>query len=40
MQLLQILFLILALAFVARFWKTENIKLVLLAFFFLCMGTV
>lgn len=40
MQLLQTLFLILCLASVARFWKTENTKLVVLAFFFLCMAAV
>lgn len=40
MQLLQILFLILFLASIARFWKTENIKLVVIAFFFLCMAVV
>lgn len=40
MQLLQILFLILFLVSIARFWKTENMKLVALAFFFLCMGIV
>ena len=40
MQLLQALFLILCLVSVARFWKTEDVKLIVLAFFFLCMGTV
>ena len=40
MQLLQFLFLILFLAFIVRFWKTENTKLLVLAFFFLTMGTV
>ncbi len=40
MQLLQTLFLILFCASVARFWKTENTKLVALAFFFLCMAVV
>lgn len=40
MQLLQTLFLILCLASVAWFWKTENTKFVLLAFFFLCMAAV
>lgn len=40
MQLLQTLFLILFLAFIARFWKTENIKLLVLAFFFLAIGIV
>lgn len=40
MQLLQALFLVLALAHVVRFWKTENVKTALLAFFFLCMGAV
>ena len=40
MQLLQILFLILFLVSIVRFWKTENIKLVVLAFFFLCMAAV
>lgn len=40
MQLLQTLFLILYLACVARFWKTENTKLAVLAFFFLCMAVV
>lgn len=40
MHLLQTLFFILCLASVARFWKTENTKFVVLAFFFLCMGVV
>lgn len=40
MLLLQTIFLILFLAFIARFWKTENIKLFVLAFFFLCMAAV
>jgi hypothetical protein len=40
MQLLQTLFLILCLAFGARFWKTENVKFGLLAFFFLCLAAV
>lgn len=40
MQLLQTLFLVLFLLSLVRFWKTENTKLFLLAFFFLCMGTV
>ena len=40
MQLLQLFFLILFLASVARFWKTEDVKLVVLAVFFLCMGIV
>lgn len=40
MQLLQTLFLILFLVFFARFWKTENIKILTLAFFCLCMAAV
>lgn len=40
MHVAQTLFLILFLASVARFWKTENMKLVALAFFFLCMAVV
>lgn len=40
MLLLQTIFLILFLAFLARFWKTENIKLFVLAFFFLCLAVV
>lgn len=40
MQLLQIIFLTLFMVSIARFWKTENTKLVVLAFFFLCMGIV
>lgn len=40
MQLLQILFLILFLAFIARFWKTENIKLLVMSCFFLCLAVV
>lgn len=40
MQVLQSLFLILFLVVIARFWKTENTKLLLLAFFFLCVGVV
>lgn len=40
MQVLQALSFILSLAFAARFWKTENVKLALLAFFFLCIAAV
>lgn len=40
MQLLQLFFLILFLLSLVRFWKTENTKLFLLAFFFLCLGIV
>lgn len=40
MQLFQTLFLILFWLFLARFWKAEDTKLLLLAFFFLCLGIV
>lgn len=40
MQLLQLFFLILFLAVIARFWKTENTKLLMLACFCLCIATV
>lgn len=40
MRLLQLFFLVLFWVFIARFWKTENIKLFMLAFFFLCLAVV
>lgn len=40
MQLLQLFFLIFFWLSLVRFWKTENTKFFLLAFFFLCMGIV
>ena len=40
MQLAQTLFLLLALAFIGWFWKTENVNSAVLAFFFFCLGIV
>lgn len=40
MQLPQTLFLILAAFFLARYWKTEKLNALFLAFFFLAIGIV
>ena len=40
MQLPQTLFLILAVFFLARYWKTEKLNVLFLAFFFLAIGIV
>ena len=40
MQLPQILFIILAVFFLARYWKTEKLNALFLAFFFLAIGIV
>lgn len=40
MRLLQLFFLVLFWVFIIRFWKTENVKVFLLAFFFLCLAVV
>lgn len=40
MRLLQTLFLILFLFFLARYWKTEKLNALFLAFFFLAVGIV
>lgn len=40
MQLFQTLFLILAAFFFARYWKTEMLNALFLAFFFLTIGIV
>lgn len=40
MQLLQAFFLIIFLVFISRYWKTEDTKLLVLAWFCLCMAVV
>lgn len=40
MQLPQALFIILAVFFLARYWKTEKLNALFLAFFFLAIGIV